>query len=124
MNSEKGGFQRFVHMGTISLLTVLLVVMLVVLSLLVLSGARQDYDYSSKLAQRKTEYYEAHNQAVRILQQVQAELEKPEPDFSNLPVTVSEEEINWEVPLGEGQKLIATISCHEDGAAITRWQVE
>ena len=71
MSREKAGSPGFIHMGTISLLTVLLVVMLVVLSLLMLSGARQDYAYSQKLAQRKTEFYAAHNQAQRSYQQVQ-----------------------------------------------------
>lgn len=122
MSGEKG-VRRFVHMGTISLMTVLLVVMLVVLALLVLSGARQDYDYSTKLAQRKTEFYEAHNQAVEILQEVKAELQNPTPDFSNLPVLVAQEQISWQVPLENGQILSATISCHDGNWAISSWKV-
>ena len=122
MSGEKG-VRRFVHMGTISLMTVLLVVMLVVLALLVLSGARQDYDYSMKLAQRKTEFYEAHNQAVEILREVKAELQNPTPDFSGLPVLVAQEQISWQVPLENGQNLTATIGCYEANWAILEWKV-
>lgn len=123
MRKEKSASQGFVHMGTISLLTVLLVVMMVVLSLLVLSAARQDYDYSLRLAQRKTAYFEAHNQAWEILSQVEQRLEQPEPDFTGLPVTVTGEEITWEVPLGEDQTLKAAITYRQGQTQITCWQV-
>lgn len=123
MSREKAGSPGFIHMGTISLLTVLLVVMLVVLSLLMLSGARQDYAYSQKLAQRKTEYYTAHNQAQQIYQQVQQTLAQPEPDFSGLPVEQEEGRIRWQVPLGQNQQLCAELTQQETQWHITRWQV-
>ena len=123
MSREKAGSPGFIHMGTISLLTVLLVVMLVVLSLLMLSGARQDYAYSQKLAQRKAEFYAAHNQAQRIYQQVQQELTQPEPDLSGLPVEQQENSICWQIPLGQSQSLCAQLTRQENTWKITRWQV-
>lgn len=118
---KSGGF---VHMGTISLLTVLLVVMLVVLSLLVLSGAREDYDYSNRLAQRKTEYYQANNQAQKILYQVVQRLEEPSPDFTGLPVMAQDDTVTWQVPLGENQVLTASITWRQGEYTITCWRVE
>lgn len=111
-------------MGTISLLTVLLVVMLVVLSLLMLSSARQDYDYSQKLAQRQTAFYTAHDQAQQIAQQVYQALAQPEPDLSGLPVEQEPGCIRWQVPLGQTQALCAELTQQEGTWQITRWQVE
>lgn len=121
---KEGKSGGFIHMGTISLLTVLLVVMLVVLSLLMLSGARQDYDYSQKLAQRKTEFYEANNQVQRIRQQVLMRLEEPSPELGDLPVTWQDDQITWQVPLGDSQVLRAAMTFRDGQWMITCWQVE
>lgn len=119
MNSKKQTQGGFFHMGTISLLTVFLVLVLVVLALLMLAGARQDLQYSQNLAQRKTAYYEAHNQAQRIHRQVLEELSRETPDFSSLPVTVGQDTISWQVPLGDSQVLEAVLS--REG--ITAWKI-
>lgn len=124
MRREKQVRPGFFHMGTISLLVVLLVVILVVMSLMMLADARQDYDYSVKLAQRKTMYYEANNQAQRIHQQVRVQLEQEEPDFTDLPVTVKDDEISWQVPLSEKQVLKAVLTNQQGRWVITCWQVE
>ena len=108
----------------LGVLTVLLVVMLVVLSLLMLSGARQDYDYSQKLAQRKTEFYEANNQAQRIRQQVLLRLEEPSPELGDLPVTWQDDQITWQVPRGDSQVLRAAMTFRDGKWMITCWQVE
>lgn len=124
MSGKQRSQGGFFHMGTISLLTVFLVVVLVVLSLLMLSSAKQDYDYSQKLAQRKQTYFAAHNQAQQIHRQVLDALEQEEPDWEQLPVTVSETEISWQVPVGDSQMLKAVLTRQQDRWVVTCWQVE
>ena len=60
----------FVHIGSSSLLIIFLILSLVTFAILSLSGAKSDYSFSQKLADHKTAYYEASNQAERILGQV------------------------------------------------------
>ena len=113
-----------VVLGILVMEDLVAVVMLVVLSLLMLSGARQDYDYSQKLAQRKTEFYEANNQAQRIRQQVLMRLEEPSPELGDLPVTWQDDQITWQVPLGDSQVLRAAMTFRDGQWVITCWQVE
>lgn len=57
MNKEKRKF-GFVNMGTASLLVVFLTLCLVAFAMLSLSTAKNDYEFSKKLAERSTAYYE------------------------------------------------------------------
>lgn len=54
-NSTKFGF---VNIGTASLLVVFLTLCLVAFAMLSLSTAKNDYEFSKKLADRTTAYYE------------------------------------------------------------------
>lgn len=60
----------FVNIGSSSLLIIFLILSLVTFAILSLSGARSDYSFSQKLAEHKTAYYEASNQAEQILGQI------------------------------------------------------
>lgn len=57
MNKEKRKF-GFVNIGTASLLVVFLTLCLVAFAMLSLSTAKSDYEFSRKLADRTTAYYE------------------------------------------------------------------
>lgn len=57
MNRNKRKF-GFVNIGTASLLVVFLTLCLVAFAMLSLSTAKNDYEFSKKLAERTTVYYE------------------------------------------------------------------
>ena len=57
MNKNKRKF-GFVNIGTASLLVVFLTLCLVAFAMLSLSTAKNDYEFSKKLAERTTVYYE------------------------------------------------------------------
>lgn len=59
-----------VNIGSSSLLVIFLVLCLVTFATLSLSSARSDYNFSSRLADRKTEYYAASSQAEEVLDQI------------------------------------------------------
>lgn len=59
-----------VNIGSSSLLVIFLVLCLVTFATLSLSSARSDYSFSSRLAERKTEYYTASSQAEKVLDQI------------------------------------------------------
>ena len=56
MNKEKRTF-GFLNIGTASLLVVFLTLCLVSFAMLSLSTAKSDYEFSQKLAQKTTAYY-------------------------------------------------------------------
>lgn len=56
----------FVNIGSSSLLVIFLVLCLVIFATLSLSGAQSDYQFSKKLADRRTDYYTACNQAEAV----------------------------------------------------------
>lgn len=60
----------FVNIGSSLLLVIFLVLCLVTFATLSLSSAQSDYNFSKKLADRKTDYYRAGNTAERILDQI------------------------------------------------------
>lgn len=57
----------FVNIGSSSLLVIFIVLCLVTFATLSLSSAQSDYSFSKKLADRRTDYYTASNQAEEIL---------------------------------------------------------
>ena len=59
-----------VNIGSSLLLVIFLVLCLVTFATLSLSSARSDYGFSSRLAERKTDYYRASSQAETILDQI------------------------------------------------------
>ena len=66
----------FVNIGSSLLLVIFLVLCLVTFATLSLSSARSDYSFSSRAAQRRTDYYQACNVAEDALAQVDAILVK------------------------------------------------
>lgn len=65
MNKEKRKF-GFINMGTASLLVVFLTLCLVTFAMLTLSTAKSDYEFSKKLAERTTAYYEELNTSKEV----------------------------------------------------------
>ncbi len=66
----------FVNIGSSLLLVIFLVLCLVTFATLSLSSARSDYSFSSRAAQRRTDYYQACNVAEDALAQIDAILVK------------------------------------------------
>lgn len=67
MNKEKRTF-GFLNIGTASLLVVFLTLCLVSFAMLSLSSAKSDYEFSKKLAQKTTAYYEEKSAAIESLE--------------------------------------------------------
>ncbi|MGC4020345.1 MAG: hypothetical protein QM793_14725 [Muricomes sp.] len=59
-----------VNIGSSSLLVVFLVLCLVTFATLSLSSAKSDYNFSKKLAERRTEYYQASGKAQLLLDSI------------------------------------------------------
>lgn len=66
----------FVNIGSSLLLVIFLVLCLVTFATLSLSSARSDESFSRRMADRKTEYYEAAGQAEDLLAQIDQLLEE------------------------------------------------
>ncbi|MBU3876617.1 hypothetical protein HGO97_012465 [Faecalicatena sp. AGMB00832] len=64
----------FVNIGSSSLLVIFLVLCLVTFATLSLSSAQSDYKFSKRLADRRTAYYTAANEAEEILDAIDAVL--------------------------------------------------
>lgn len=60
----------FVNIGSSLLLVIFLILCLVTFATLSLTSAQSNYNFSEKLANRKTDYYSASNQAERILDRI------------------------------------------------------
>lgn len=59
-----------VNMGSASMLVIFLILCLVTFSILSLSSASSDYNFSKRIAERTTDYYEASNQAEEVLVEI------------------------------------------------------
>ncbi len=81
----------FVNIGSSLLLVIFLVLCLVTFATLSLSSARSDYSFSSRAAQRRTDYYQACNVAEDVLAQIDAILVKA----ADSPAGVSDGSGNW-----------------------------
>lgn len=130
----------FVNVGSSLLLVTFLVLCLVTFATLSLSGAVSDKSFSERMANRKTRYYAAVNQAEEILAAVDARLAESgvrnesydAVDFQRIDdsITYDDEEqtLKYQVPVDEGQALFVTLrlSAAEDGGRyqILQWQVQ
>lgn len=92
MKQEK---RSVVNTGTASMIVIFIGISLSILAALALSGARNDYNMSKKMAEHTTEYYEALNEAEKMLSDIEAL--KAQHD--------GEEVIQFEVPMNEKQVL-------------------
>ena len=73
MKSDKQ-HSSFVNIGSSSLLIIFLVLCLVTFAILSISSASSDHSFSEKLAERKTQYYDASSQASYVLNEIDAKL--------------------------------------------------
>lgn len=71
-----------VNIGSSLLLVIFLILCLVTFATLSLSSAQSDYNFSKKLADRKSDYYRASNQAELILDQIDGVLAETYADSS------------------------------------------
>lgn len=108
----------FFGMGVSLMLTVFLVVMLVTFSLMSLSTARSDLNRSQLLAQRRTEFYEASNQAEMILHQLNLG-QVPEH-----PVVIDGENAYFEVSATNDAVLCVNLQLHDGIYHILQWEMK
>ncbi len=103
----------FFNIGTSSLLVVFLVLCLVIFAVLTLTGAQSDYRFATRLAERRTAYYAACNQAEEKIAALDAEraLDRLSEDYQ------------FEVPITDQQVLSVTLSPDEQGGfLISAWE--
>ena len=130
MNKEKKSVP-FLSIGSSSLLVVFLVLCLVIFAMLTLTGAQSDYRFSRQLADRRTAYYAACNQAEqslagmdKTLQRMYASSDSEEAYF----VAVGHGK-SYVIPISDLQTLQVTIeilypeSDEDTFYRITAWQV-
>lgn len=122
----------FVNMGSSLLLVVFLLLCLVTFATLAFSSARSDESFSQRIADRKTEYYEAANRAEELLNQIDGILAatKEMPDFTamdsvdaDIYYDAEKETLSYQVPINEKQALDIVLALHtEGGYQIEKWQ--
>lgn len=83
----------FVNIGSSSLLVVFLILCLVTFATLSLSSAQSNYNFSQRLAERRTAYYNASNRASEILDSIDTVLERTYRDSSGSYYTSAMEQI-------------------------------
>ena len=122
----------FVNIGSSSLLIIFLILSLVTFAILSLSGAKSDYSFSQRLANHKTAYYEASNQAERILGQidealaVSADLDGQQLD--GITIQAVDGIITFSVPMEGNQALLVELEVNdytkdETYYTIKTWQI-
>ena len=112
MNKEKKGVP-FLNIGSSSLLVVFLVLCLVIFAVLTLTGAQSDYRFSRRLADRRTAYYAACNQAEEQIASLDAAGE-----LKNMT-----ESRSFQVQISDRQALFVELSPDDtDGYVISAWQ--
>lgn len=130
--------------GTTSLILIFTVLALVVFALLSLSSANAQWKMAQKMAERATQYYEAENEAQRILHQVGTRLDElasgnGEEAFLAQAGQIAEEiagltwedgKICWETTVSEKQRIragVRPVYPVEEGEAawrLERWKLE
>lgn len=114
-----GSKQRspLIHIGASSLLVVFLVLCLVIFAALSLTSAQNDASYSGRVADRRTAFYTACNQAELLLDEIDSRLEAegPEADLSDLGVTGEDGLLNFSVPLNDTQAIAVVLELTADG---------
>lgn len=141
----------FVNIGSSSLLIVFLVLCLATFAILSLSSAKSDYTLSERLAEHKSQYYEASAKAEAVLDEIDRALEETaskKMSFSRYKKAITEEFNNavigeaavscsmqedelmiaYQVPAGEKQALhveliVTDYEKHENYYEIQKWQI-
>ena len=110
--SEKKTSYPPINIGTSFMLMVFIILCMVIFAVLSFSNALKDYEYSSQSATRATAYYEACNEAERILAGLEADGSK-------------EETVAYTVSVDEDEILNVTLTRRPDGTyAVDTWKVE
>ena len=124
----------FVNIGSSSLLIIFLILCLATFAILSLSSAKSDYTSSQRLAQHKTEYYEASAEAETVLAEIDNALASGIP-ASDIPENVNGilietdgHKISYEVPMSEKQAIHVVLRLtdpakHENYYEVEAWQV-
>lgn len=124
----------FVNVGSSLLLVIFLLLCLITFATLSFSSAQGDESFSQRIAQRKTDYYEACNQAERLLKQIDGILTAWEDledldfdviDSIDADITYSPEEatISYQVPINDKQALAVVLGLDGEGSyQIEKWQ--
>lgn len=127
----------FVNIGSSLLLVIFLVLCLVTFATLSLSSARSDDSFSRRMADRKTEYYQASNQAEDLLAQIDRLLEETSssserPDWKELDFSSISPEIrydpetavlSYQIPVNEKQALDVALKLKDGYYEIQKWQI-
>ena len=112
MNKEKKSVP-FLSIGSSSLLVVFLVLCLVIFAMLTLTGTQSDYRFSRQLADRRTAYYAACNQAEEQIASLDAAGE----------LKHMTESLSFQVQISDRQALFVELSPDgTDGYVISAWQ--
>ena len=130
----------FVNIGSSLLLVIFLVLCLVTFATLSLSSARSDESFSRRMADRKTEYYEAAGKAEDLLAQIDQMLEQTASkggqnsqktlDFSGISPEIHYDPVNtavsYQVPINEKQALdvVLALNTGKDTAQSGYYQIE
>lgn len=138
-------YSPITNIGSVSLLMTFIILCLVVFAMLSLSGAVSEYQYSQKIAQHNQDYYQASNEAVQMLRQIDRLLHaayETKPDIyyavveeqlagmRELQTDFTEENptVTYEIPISSSQllKVILTLNPPEQMEYgyynITTWQ--
>lgn len=134
----------FVNIGSALLLVIFLVLCLATFAALSLSSARSDYSFSERLANRKSAYYQASNQAEEILAQIDGVLAEAAAndgksswgklDFSGIDADIEHKSgstsISYQVAIDEKQALDVQLALNSQENfptkgyyRIERWQI-
>lgn len=134
--SRKKDSAPFANIGVSSLLVIFIILCLVVFATLTLSTAKSDYSFAQKLAQHKTEYYDASNKAETSLAALDKSLRKSgdlvssarEVLGSGYNCNTADNTIQWQVPMNDSQALEVVIKVNRPynknsgNYTIKRWQ--
>ena len=121
----------FINIGAASLLVIFVILCISIFAILSLSGAKNNYTFSQKMALHKTEYYNACNQAEQSLDRVDALLAdtaaicQNAPDFyveftyaldteiNGIPIIITIDNqvplLAWEIPIDDSQALLVQL---------------
>lgn len=134
MNEDKRQ-APFVNVGSSLLLVVFLLMCLITFATLSFSSARSDESFSQRIADRKSEYYAASNEAERLLSQIDRLLDVADPadlDFAaidSLDADIAYDPdaatLSYQVKINDKQALDVVLALEEtDGShfRIEKWQ--
>lgn len=123
----------FINIGSSSLLIIFLILCLATFAILSLSSAKSDYTASQRLAQHKTEYYEASAKAETILAKIDKALsegmtaDEIVADMDDIFIE-RDDVISYEIPMSEKQALHVALHLTDPAKCetyyeITTWQI-